>query len=244
MAKSKLNDHLLMEFMETFYGFGNYAGKYWLVGMEEAGGQTVEAIQSRLTQWQKNGRSELEDLPTHAQQQGWGEKYFGKKPKWQRTWGKLIRLILAAERIRKVDTAVVKQFQREKLGRYNSNHCLLELLPLPAPSTSHWIYAQYSKLPSLQSRKAYRQQLALTRIAHLRQRLQEHCPQTVIFYGWSYRDWWQQVVERPFTQQENPKCLVAVQDGTYFFVIPHPTARGVTNRYFEQVGAQIATIGG
>lgn len=226
--------------METFYGFGNYAGKYWLVGMEEAGGRTVEAIQARLTQWHQNGRAELEDLPIHAHQQGWGEKYFGARPQWQRTWGKLIRLILAAEGIETVNKAVIMQFQQQTLGRQGSNHCLIELFPLPAPSTGHWLYGQHSQLPFLESRKAYRQQMAPARIAHMRQRWQQHRPKAVIFYGWSYRQWWQELVELPFIERENPKSLTAVQDGTQFWVIDHPVARGVTNHYFEQVGKQIA----
>ena len=243
MDKSKLNDHLLAEFMETFYGFGNYAGKYWLVGMEEAGGRTLESVQARLTQWQQNGRSELEDLPTHAKHNGWHEKYFGSKPKWQRTWGKLIRLMLAAEGQETLSTAVIKQFQREKLGRHDSNHCLIELFPLPAPSTSHWLYAKHSKLPFLKNRETYRQQLAPARVPHMRQRLQQHRPKAVIFYGWGYRDWWQEVVSVPLTKQENPKSLIAIQDGIQFWVIDHPVATGVTNHYFEQVGERIATIG-
>lgn len=230
--------------METFYGFGNYAGKYWLVGMEEAGGRSVEAIQVRLTQWQQNGRSELEDLPTHGHQHGWGEKYFGTEVKWQPTWGKLIRLMLAAEGKEKMNTAAIKQFQQEKLGRHNSDHCLIELFPLPAPSTSQWLYAQHSELPFLRSRKTYREQLAPDRIAYIRQKVQQHRPKAVIFYGWSYRNWWQQIAERPFAKQENPKCLTAVQDGIQFWVIDHPAARGTTNHYFEQIGTQIATSGG
>lgn len=214
------------------------------MGMEEAGGRTVEAIQSRLTQWQQNGRAELEDLPTHAHQQGWGEKYFGARPKWQRTWGKLIRLLLAAEGTAGVNKATIMQFQQQSLGRLDSHHCLIELFPLPAPSTGHWIYGKHSQLPFLQSRKTYRQTLAQARIAHLRQRLQQHQPKAVIFYGWSYRHWWQELVERPFIEQKDPKCLTTVQDGTQFWVIEHPVARGVTNHYFAQVGEQIAASGG
>lgn len=240
---AQLNDQLLTQFMETFYGFGSYDGRYWFVGMEEAGGQTVGAIQARLTQWQQNGRFELEDLPTHAHQLGWGERYFGNKPKWQRTWGKLIRIILAAEGMRNFGTAAIKQFQKKKLGRHAGNHCLIELFPLPAPSTGHWPYDQYSQLSFLQNRKAYRQKLAPLRIAHMHQRLRQYQPKAVVFYGWSYRRWWQHVVERPFTKQENPKCLTAVQHGTHFFVIDHPVARGVSNHYFEQIGIKIGIFG-
>jgi hypothetical protein len=39
-----LNDQLLEAFMRGFYGFGNYQAQYWFVGMEEGGGNTLDAI--------------------------------------------------------------------------------------------------------------------------------------------------------------------------------------------------------
>lgn len=30
-----LDDQLLDEFCRTFYGFGNFNGRYWFIGMEE-----------------------------------------------------------------------------------------------------------------------------------------------------------------------------------------------------------------
>ncbi|BAY34333.1 hypothetical protein NIES2107_62380 [Nostoc carneum NIES-2107] len=32
------DDELLEKIIETFYGYGNYQGNYWFIGMEEAGG--------------------------------------------------------------------------------------------------------------------------------------------------------------------------------------------------------------
>jgi hypothetical protein len=34
------DDQLLERFMCTFYGYGNYRGAYWFVGMEEGGGDS------------------------------------------------------------------------------------------------------------------------------------------------------------------------------------------------------------
>lgn len=236
-----LNDTHLLQFMAAFYGFGTYTGKYWLVGMEEAGGRTFADINFRLTQWQQSGCLELEDLPTHADRLGWGEKYFGAKPKWQPTWGKLIRIILAGEGLTNVNTAVIKQFQREQLGKHDSNHCLIELFPLPAQSTKHWIYDQHTKLSCLQHREKYLQHLAPKRINHIRSRLKQHQPKAVIFYGWKYRHWWEKIVGLPFMKHENLKCLMVVDNDIQFWVVNHPTATGITNHYFDQIGAQIAT---
>lgn len=41
-----LQDDLLQSYMETFYGYGSYTGRYWFVGMEEGGGTSEEAISS------------------------------------------------------------------------------------------------------------------------------------------------------------------------------------------------------
>ncbi len=35
-----LDDHLLQDFIDGFYGYGNYNAPYWFVGME-GGGETV-----------------------------------------------------------------------------------------------------------------------------------------------------------------------------------------------------------
>ena len=237
-----LDDTVLTKFMNTFYGFGNYAGDYWLVGMEEAGVRTFNDIQKRLYQWQQSGSSELENLPTHGYAMGWGNRYFGDNPKWQPTWGKLIRLILTAQGQVGLNTSNIKHFQKEHLGQHNCNHCLIELFPLPAQSTRHWIYTQHSKLPFLESRKRYLDHLAPSRIKHIQQRIEKHQPKAVIFYGWSYRDWWQEIAKRPFTKHENPKWLTTISNNTQYYVIDHPVATGVTNNYFEQIGTIIRRV--
>jgi hypothetical protein len=43
-----LNDELLEKRIETFYGYGNYQGKYWFIGMEEAGGEDFEDVNCRI----------------------------------------------------------------------------------------------------------------------------------------------------------------------------------------------------
>jgi len=52
----KLNDNILENFINTFYGSGNYKGDYWFVGMEECGGNYLERVLKRLENWEKLDR--------------------------------------------------------------------------------------------------------------------------------------------------------------------------------------------
>ena len=57
-----LTDTLLQHFMSTFYGSGNYFGEYWLIGMEEGGGNDLDQVSKRLTAWVELGETELVDI--------------------------------------------------------------------------------------------------------------------------------------------------------------------------------------
>ena len=76
--------------------------------------------------------------------------------------------MLAAEG-RPTDTAAIRTYQPAYLGRRTSDNCILELLPLPSPSTNHWVYSGHSALPQLKDRPSYRQHTTPPRIARLRE---------------------------------------------------------------------------
>lgn len=57
-----LNDDDLRQFMQTFYGYGNLDGRFWFIGMEEGGGNSLEEMQARLKAWKQLGKPELADL--------------------------------------------------------------------------------------------------------------------------------------------------------------------------------------
>ena len=43
-----MNDHLLTQYMSHFAGYGNLDGDYWMIGMEEGGGDTIEDVERRV----------------------------------------------------------------------------------------------------------------------------------------------------------------------------------------------------
>jgi hypothetical protein len=113
-----LNDLLLETFINTFYGYGNYQGDYWFIGMEERGGG-FEDINNRLNTWSSRGQHELEDVAKYHEAMGEFD-LFGKKAKLQRTWGRLIRIILAAtlqDFNNEDNNEDIRNYQRNELGR-------------------------------------------------------------------------------------------------------------------------------
>jgi hypothetical protein len=239
------DDQLLQDFMNGFYGYGNYSGDYWFVGMEEGGGNSFKNIDQRLQDWNHRNRLELEDIVDYHAKIG-AEQYFGIHPKLQPTWNRLIRIALSTDGQGIIHKERVREYQQKYLGRHTSNNCLLELLPLPSPSLRHWLYAQHSNLPCLRSREAYMTCYAQRRATHLQQRIQEFKPKAVIFYSVNptYISWWNSIAGVEFNEQfiGGDRMFIGKNKQTVFAIVRHPVARGVKNEYFHQVGKIIVSV--
>jgi hypothetical protein len=236
------DDSLLEEFIQTFYGYGNYSGPYWFIGMEEGGGNSVEAVIARIKNWKDRGGNELEDL-MERNSSGGGSKFFRERPVAQTTWKQLIRIMLVS-RGNQASLSEIKLYQRDHLGRRNNDTCLVELLPLPSPSTNNWLYGPYTSLPQLKGRDIYREHYAHVRAHHLKTRVTQHRPALVVFYGsnWWYKQYWQTITEVKFHPVEtgHGRFLLGNNIHTRFAIVQHPASRGISNAYFHAVGTHIA----
>ncbi|WP_242046609.1 hypothetical protein [Cylindrospermum sp. FACHB-282] len=184
-----LNDELVQKRIDTFYGYGNYKGKYWFIGMEEAGGEDFNDINDRINIWATRGQKEIDDVAKYHEDMGaWDAKI-------QNTWKGLIRITLSANGKENIDTEDVRQYQVNKLGREDKETCLLELLPLPSPSINNWIYGKHSKIPFLSDRDTYRNYCIEKRINHISQRIKKYQPKAVVFYGMGYEYYWRKVTD-------------------------------------------------
>jgi hypothetical protein len=231
MEKSSLEN-----FIQNHYGFGNLKAPYWLIGMEPGGGETWEEVCRRVDIWHDLTTTETADLVEYHRRLEMPQ-FFKDPVKLQPTWAGLIRLVLAVKG-EAADKAAVKQYQRDRLGRLNDETCLLELLPLSSPSNGKWLYAEWSDLPYLRSRKAYEQQCLPGRIQRLRQLIQQHAPPLVVFYGFAYRAWYEQAAGCPFSMEPDGAGW-AMQDRTLFVMIKHPAAHGMSGAYYERIGSRI-----
>jgi len=237
-----LTDSVLESYIQGFYGHGPYAAPYWFVGMEFGGGGSAGEIVSRIQGWADRGGHELEDM-VGPDGTGREVRYFHDPAPLQPTWAKLIRVVLSAEGPAPT-TEQVRAYQRDRLGRAGGLDSILELLPLPSPGLNRWLfYPDYSQLPYLRDRATYTAHVAPLRTAHLRARIAQYQPRSVVFYGAGYRHWWREIAGVDFAPSGLDGVLTARHGPTQFVVMQHPVARGLPNTYFEAVGRLIAESG-
>lgn len=235
-----LSDKLLTDFMHSFLGYGDLKSDVWFIGMEEGGGNDIADIEKRLSAWKELKKTRTVDLVEFHRLIDEGHRFDGENPKLQRTWAKLIRAQISFEKDRNdvsvIETSSVREFQSSRLGREKSKTCLLELLPLPSPSTNVWHYSNFSALPILQSRGQYTEEMVPKRIKMLQNLIREHSPSQVVFYGTSYAEHWANIIgeDLKWLDQRNNRSVNRIRSQT-FHVTMHPTSHGVTNSMFESL---------
>jgi hypothetical protein len=235
-----LNDQLLEDFMKGFYGFGSYQAQYWFIGMEEGGGNSYDAISRQLGIWDKWGKQELLDVAEYAREMKITQWYDGQA-RLQPTWKHLIRIFLSAES-RPTDKESIRHYQKNYWGTKSGNTCLLELLPLPAPSTNSWIYKEISSLPYMINRQTYREHIVNTRIGHFQNRIREFRPKVVVFYGSVYDSYWKTVARTDSWDISATGVRFKSKNPTTFISSVHPVAHGATNECFFNIGKFIAEL--
>ncbi len=245
MDTNKLDDELLSEFIDSFYGYGNYGGRYWFIGMEEGGGKDLKEIQKRLSLWEDRGKRELEDIADYSIKLDAKNRFFTGKYALQTTWNKLIRIVLSAQTAAtEVDT--VRKYQLEKLGRLDGETCLLELMPLPSYSTKSWIYSEYSALVELKSRETYFSSYAERRADGIKKKIEKHRPSAVVFYSVnpSYMEWWEKIAGTSFRDNNvgDNSYYSADRDGTKFLIVKHPATKGISNNYYHEIGKLLTSL--
>lgn len=222
----------LHDFIDTFYGYGSFQGRFWFIGMEEGGGNTLAEIARRIRLWDARGRHDLEHLAAYHRELGETE-FFDQPVTSQATWRQLIRVVLTAQK-QSATLDDINHYQRERLGQWGQETALIDLMPLPSPSITHWLYSAWD-VPHLHTREAYVQFYAPRRVAHIRQKIAVHRPSAVIFYGLGLRGWWTQIADLDFAPQS--RFFTGADAHTRYVMAPHPVTPGIGNRDYQEIGA-------
>jgi hypothetical protein len=231
-----LSPDLLDAYMRTFYGYGAWTAKYWFVGMEEGGGDSLAEIERRITVWHDRGRRDLEDLRDYHLAIG-VPQYFGEKPPLQRTWRALLRVVLTAQGAR-VDLDALRTYQSTLLGRPHGETALIELLPLPAPGkTAPWLYGQ-SGIASLQTREEYEAALGPLRTKAILDAIDRFQPRAVVTYG--HAPIWRGTFSA--NRRLNAKAWMTTRGRTTIICTHHPEGAR-SHKHWDEIGRFIAAGG-
>ena len=173
-----------------------------------------------------------EDMQMEPSHTAWFEDGASIQP----TYRRLVEMMLYSENRIFPDKEEIREFQIKKLGRKESNHALLELMPLPSKSIAEkdWLYTE-SDVEGLSSRKDYLETYKDERIEALRKLIEEYKPKYVICYSLSYQEDWQQLTDSPFIEV-NPRRLYLARDGvTTLAITPHSVAQGLSNNDWKMI---------
>jgi hypothetical protein len=148
-------------------------------------------------------------------------------------------LTLSSEKV--IDNNAIKEYQRKKLARSNSNHCSIELMPLPCRSVSNkdWFYNQF-KIDYLSSRKSYLRSVLPLRIKSIKEVITKYKPRIVIFYSFTYLKYREEVIGNKFIKLN--RLYHYKQDDINYFIIPHPTAYGIEKQEWIDIAESIKAL--
>jgi hypothetical protein len=259
-------EQIILNYIDTFLGYGDPNNPVWFIGMEEGGGNDLNQLLLRFRIWNQRGAHETEDLVHFANEIGITRWFGPERVRLQPTWRRLIRIWLRAYGV-EANNEEIRIVQANCLGRdavplpepcTRPSPCLFELMPLPAQAIDEWPYQALAQLyPQLQflydrnDENTYADCVAPKRTELLRQRIHNsRSLKIVCFYGMDYLNAWQDIAGVQFNCQQlrdlngnNLGNYCAEQrNGTHFIVSLHPAAIGVRNDYFNALGQIIQPL--
>lgn len=245
LSQDFFNDEFLEKRVDTFYGYGNYQGNYWFIGMEEGGAEDFQDINNRINIWSKRGSHEIEDIAEYHEAIGYGASFQPCAKLDVPVWRTSIRIILSAKGKDNIDLENIRKYQIEELGRKDKETCLLELFPLPSPSRQHWIFNQHSRLWFLSTRDTYENYCVEKRINYISDKIREHQPKAVVFYGKGFDYFWRKITKkirnlefRKPSEDSLEDFFISINSQTVFVISKFP--RALRNEYFHNIGRGIA----
>lgn len=230
--------YLIEERIKNFWGYGNLKSDIWFIGMEEGYNQNSEVL---LERFEATSGKEIFDIYDDLKVDPGHNFWFEKNAPTQSTYRKLIYILLYLQNKIEPTLEEIRQFQINKFGRKNSNHAVLELMPLPAKSTKEkdWLYAE-TEISGLQNRKEYLAKHKQSRVERLKELMGEYKPKIVIFYSRIYLSDWQKTADTILKEVLPKKLHIAKDHDTIYAVIPHSTAFGLSANDWREIAESIA----
>ena len=227
---------LIQKRLKNFWGYGNLKGPVWFIGMEEGLGKN-EGFP--LERFQATDGKTVVDITSNTSADH--QLLFMEGAETQKTWRRLIFVLLYQKLNRVPDIEEIRDFQINKFGRTKSDHAVLELMPLPAKSVvkTDWTY-QDVPLIGLTHREEYLASYKPERVQALKALIEKHQPKLVLFYSRTYLNDWQSIVPKKLKEVIPDKLHIAKVGNTLYAVTPQPTYRGLTTADWTQIAKKLS----
>jgi hypothetical protein len=222
-----------------FKGYGNPAGRFWFIGIEERGDGTVAEYKVRAQKYRS-----VMDLQTAMSPEIWPVSKDSspfQPDSYVPTWATMIRLALRLEgqEPKWDDPQTRKTYQRLQLGTLDGDTFLTDLLPLPKAGDSVW-----PDWWPFDNWDAYAKAVLPTRIAMFRDLLRTNGPSFVFCYGKSYWSRFKELFSgEDFTLLPRGTFQVAHQGSTTVVLTPFFSPRtGMTISQIDLLATSLVNL--
>lgn len=191
-----------IEKLLNWQGYGNPAGQFWFIGMEEGGSPPTKELAARADLWEP-----VEDLALAPRP--W-EHNLNLEKSITSVWDGMCKIV---GRISGApdwnENSFVRKYQSEQLGRREGETFLTEVLPLPKRRAHEWPYE--SLWPT---REQYEEEIRPERLQMLRSLYEQWKPALTFCYGianWRNNPYYQQIFAgRRFSSLVQGESLISV----------------------------------
>jgi hypothetical protein len=209
------------------YGYGSWEAPYWFIGPEQ--GQAawedhdLNLRHRAFCQLEEDGLCDCACFHRLIGETRW---HRATKPALQRTWSRLILLLMSFLQKpgdkKPLDNEAVRAYQRDHWGKHGDETCVIELSGLPARN-----------LNVLRERDAFREE----RIRFIRQKMLACKPVSVVMYGHEAKEDYQKIAEMEFYPDDSGS--VRKVESTIFAFAKHPVSWGLRNKYWVELGRKM-----
>lgn len=244
-----------------FFGYGKWSSDIYLIGIEEAGGYSESLIQQKINRYfQLNcGDDGLFDNRTF--QYDLTDIDDPSLPNYQDFFdgnlqqGGYVPKIAALLKILENSDLDKYEYVCQKLGARNSNHSLIEILPLPCPKVSDWKYPEWiylNELPFMNTKAKYINRIIEARANFIKNNINENDDKKLIVFlanGIDKINYWNMISPIPINNYERKihnNIPFHIENNKMYVIVPFPgsfSSNGIFNSEMEiiNIGNQVKT---
>ena len=205
LQPNQLKQYISLSNSPGFFGYGKWESEIYILGIEEAGCYSEELIQQKINKYfelefgddglfdNRSFQYDLIDL-NDPKLRNYADFYNGYMHKlgYVQKVATLLKVLENSER-------ETYNYVQNLLGSVDSNHSLIEILPLPCPKVNDWFYPNWvdcQLLPFMRSKRLYKNEIIKIRSSFIKTIIETSEEKKLILFLADGRDkvnYWNQI---------------------------------------------------
>ena len=205
LQPNQLKQYISLGNSPGFFGYGKWESEIYILGIEEAGCYSEELIQSKIDNYfhlefgddglfdNRRFQYNLVDL-MDPNLKNYADFYDGNMCQ-----GGYVQKVSTLLKVLENSEIETYNYVQNLLGSVDSNHTLIEILPLPCPTVKHWFYPNWvdcQLIPFMRSKRLYKNEIIKIRSSFIKTKIETSEEKKLILFLADGRDkvnYWNQI---------------------------------------------------